>query len=343
MSIVAQPKKTMMQHLADLEFISVGFSWFLLLLNRLAEPLMLVSTLYAIAEAGVPALSMAGLHLLATTILITSPEIILPGAFVLASQERAAGRPYKVLFGMCWAFVGLMVFTLASLFIFHFDTTWLSVLMWARCITSVSYSIYIRTRSHHGSIEQVQLTAQQTFEEKLEETVNQFNQRLEEVQKTVIEQVQSTLVEQSRQLVQEVWLDAPFVTIDEVRSVMTDELKPLVSGIEQSVNHRLSQFAAEFKRERLTEQPAALQLLPGRSGRHTGGTGEMKPVPVTPVESDHPDKPVQDRVTRFIQQEMNLGRKPSLSEIMNHCRCSKNTAIRYRRELLGELVGEETA
>jgi hypothetical protein len=46
-------------------------------------------------------------------------------------------------------------------------------------------------------------------------------------------------------------------------------------------------------------------------------------------------EPVSVRVSRFLQEQLNQGHKPSLSEIMDQCQCSKNRAIRYRRELLG--------
>ena len=50
------------------------------------------------------------------------------------------------------------------------------------------------------------------------------------------------------------------------------------------------------------------------------------------------------RISYFLQEQAALGRKPSLTEIMNECHCSRNTAIRYRREQLGDKAGvAETA
>ena len=47
-------KQSLWQALKDLDFLSQFFSWFFMLLTRLSEPLMLLSTLYIVAETGVP-------------------------------------------------------------------------------------------------------------------------------------------------------------------------------------------------------------------------------------------------------------------------------------------------
>src|SRR5256885_14527244 len=84
-------KRTIWQALKELDFLSAFFSWFFMLLTRLAEPLMLLSTLYIIAEAGVSAITVPALHNLAIGIMITAPEIILPGSFVVASRTQEQG------------------------------------------------------------------------------------------------------------------------------------------------------------------------------------------------------------------------------------------------------------
>ncbi len=45
-------------------------------------------------------------------------------------------------------------------------------------------------------------------------------------------------------------------------------------------------------------------------------------------------------VQQFIRAEMAQGRTPTLDDIMDACQCSKNTAIRYRRTIVGE-TGQE--
>src|SRR5260370_8544158 len=104
------------QALKELDFLSAFFSWFFMLLTRLSEPLMLLSTLYVVAEAGVPTIAVAALHNLAIGVVITAPEVILPGAFGVASRRQEHAR---MLFAMCRLFVVLTLLTLVSLFFCH--------------------------------------------------------------------------------------------------------------------------------------------------------------------------------------------------------------------------------
>ena len=131
--------------LRDLAFVTDFFSWLFALCSRLAEPLMLLCTLYIVAEAGVPAIALPALHNLAIGIMICAPEIILPGSFVVAARAQEHAR---LLFAVCWIFVGLTLLTLISLFVWHFTGTSLAWLMCARCAAAVGYSILMRVMSH---------------------------------------------------------------------------------------------------------------------------------------------------------------------------------------------------
>lgn len=44
---------------------------------------------------------------------------------------------------------------------------------------------------------------------------------------------------------------------------------------------------------------------------------------------------VRGRIFRFIQYQLQLGNTPTLTQIMTQCQCSRGSAIKYRRELLG--------
>ena len=131
--------------LRDLAFVTDFFSWLFALCSRLAEPLMLLCTLYIVAEAGVPALALPALHNLAIGIMICAPEIILPGSFVVAARAQEHAR---LLFAVCWTFVVLTLLTLISLFVWHFTGAALAWLMCARCAAAVGYSILMRVMAH---------------------------------------------------------------------------------------------------------------------------------------------------------------------------------------------------
>jgi hypothetical protein len=155
-TIVNQPqaRRNMWRALKELDFLSAFFSWFFMLLTRLSEPLMLLATLYIVAEAGVPAIALPAVHNLAIGVMITAPEIILPGSFVVASRTQEHAR---ILFAVCWIFVLLTLVTLVSLFVWHLSGTPLAWLMCARCAAAVGYSILMRVMSHGG--DQVQMVS----------------------------------------------------------------------------------------------------------------------------------------------------------------------------------------
>jgi hypothetical protein len=137
--------------LTSLQFITSFFGWFFMLLSRLAEPLMSLSAIYIIICAGIPQWKLDDVYNIGVAVMIAAPEIILPGAFVLAGQysERKDKRA-GMLYWVAWLFVALTFFTLADLFIFHLEGAALNALMWGRCAVGISYSILLRVLTHDG-------------------------------------------------------------------------------------------------------------------------------------------------------------------------------------------------
>jgi hypothetical protein len=137
----------------ELQFISSFFSWFFMLLSRLAEPCMLLAVLYVVIEAGIPVVATATLHNLAVAVMIAAPEIILPGAFVISKQAKEHGQENRPLLAICWLFVCLTLITLVSLFVLHLDREVISIIMCVRCAAGVGYSILVRMLSYKGLTE----------------------------------------------------------------------------------------------------------------------------------------------------------------------------------------------
>lgn len=148
--------------LTSLQFITSFFGWFFMLLSRLAEPMMSLSAIYIIICAGIPQWKLDGIYNVGVAVMIAAPEIILPGAFVLAGQygERSDSRA-KMLYWIAWMFVALTFFTLADLFIFHLEGTALNALMWGRCAVGISYSILLRVLTHGGEMQESAQPAQE--------------------------------------------------------------------------------------------------------------------------------------------------------------------------------------
>lgn len=153
MAAVPQQRKAadFWQALSDLEFVTAFFTWLFRLMSRLAEPLMTLAAIYIIIEAGVPLVSVPVPHWLSVALLISAPEIILPGGFILAGELHGQhNRHWWMLFGMCWLFVILTAVTLADLFVLHWTGTLFQVLMWARCAAAFGYSILFRVITHRS-------------------------------------------------------------------------------------------------------------------------------------------------------------------------------------------------
>jgi hypothetical protein len=203
------------QALKDLEFISAAFSWLFNLMSRIAEPFMLLSAMYIIIEAGIPAASIPALHNICVAIMISAPEVILPGAFVIASQiEDRGSKNARALFGVCYLFIGLTLLTLLSLFVWHFNTTLLSYVMFARCATGIGYSILIRILSHREKATpqppaQVQPTPPEITPQHISLIVSQLTEQLGQI---VTTNLTGNVTEQITRLVEEHLRNVPAVT-----------------------------------------------------------------------------------------------------------------------------------
>lgn len=179
--------------LRELFFVTDFFSWLFALLSRLAEPLMLLSVLYVIAEQGVPAIATPALHNLSVGIMICSPEIILPGAFVVARQAEQYSR---LLFTVCWCFVALTLVTLVSLFVWHMAGDIKAWLMSARCATAFAYSILMRVMSHglQASSEQQSEQEANAASSSEQDTIHRLVERIEQLSITMT-QITTTVTE----------------------------------------------------------------------------------------------------------------------------------------------------
>ena len=202
----SQARRDFWQALKELHFVTAFFSWLFALFSRLAEPLMLLCTLYIVAEAGVPSLAVPGLHNLSIGILICAPEILLPGSFTIAARAQEHAR---LLFAVCWTFVALTLLTLISLFVWHFTGASLAWLMCARCAAAVGYSILMRVMSHgqtgQASVSlpalterftEIEANMQRTMAGQLTETeqrlTERFTELLQSLERTVTERIERT-------------------------------------------------------------------------------------------------------------------------------------------------------
>jgi len=206
---------------------------------------------------------------------------------------------------------------------------------------------------------------QQVVQAHLQEITSQFTRQLDQMQASLVQRVQQmvhtamdTHTHQVQTMVQQVVHEAiqhaPFTTTEQVQSTIQECAQTAIeqgqTALLDQMNAHMERMTQEFKRELRTTDPM-LRIVPsgGSPGSTEGSARATKKVrtfapavqsmaqgePASEPPGETPSEPVHVRVTRFIQERLNQGPKPSLSEIMDQCQCSRNTAIRYRREIVG--------
>jgi hypothetical protein len=172
------------------------------------------------------------------------------------------------------------------------------------------------------------------------------------VQPLLIEQPknQSPIFEQVDMLVEQrvtqLFVDSPLVA----------QLEELVSTTQRTIHEmkrEMNSTVTEFRAIAVSQRSSTPVLASGVPGSVLkskkaslppastppvqGSVVETSLVESTPAEGSG-DEGFDVTVPRYIREQIALGNTPSLSKIVAMCRCSKKTAIKYRREVLG---GEE--
>jgi len=125
----------------ELAFITRAFAWFILLLSRLAEPLMFVATMYIIAQTVQPQIFsapfFAAIERASVIALNLAPEIIMPGCFLRARSAGGEGWKFK---GLGFLFLVLTLVTLIS-FVYKASADVVLFILLIRCAAGVLYAL----------------------------------------------------------------------------------------------------------------------------------------------------------------------------------------------------------
>ena len=128
-----------------------------------------------------------------------------------------------------------------------------------------------------------------------------------------------------------------------VQSHVSEQVQVVQSTLLDQVTTQITSTMQEFKRDmRSAIAEATASSSDSSVGSSPKVARQLHSLPAL-VQSEPANKlasePASVRVPRFIQERVNQGHKPTLSEIVDACQCSRNTAIRYRRDLLGDEEG----
>ncbi len=300
-------KQSLWQALKDLDFLSSFFSWFFMLLTRLSEPLMLLSTLYIVAETGVPAIAMPALHNLAIGIMITAPEVILPGSFVVAARAQKHAR---LLFAVCWTFVLLTLITLISLFVWHFTGQALAWLMCARCAAAVGYSILMRVMSHtHDQVQVVSVPdVTERFTEHLQRIETKFDRRIVETEQHMTERFTELLQSLERTITEQIertstgHQDLPVLA---ELVTLPAQLECQVQASQAEMRAMLQEVKATMEASTARPRLALVESLP-KGGVNTSENGIDKAAFVRQCFTEHPEMRNADIQRKASEQGVNI-------------------------------------
>lgn len=303
----SQERRGFWRQLQELDFLSAFFSWFFMLLTRLSEPLMLLATLYVVAEAGVPAIAVTVLHNLAIGVMITAPEVILPGAFVVASRSQEYAR---MLFAMCWLFVVLTLVTLVSLFVWHLEGASLQWLMCARCAAAVGYSILMRVMSHGQVVQQQQVQA-------IEQQIAGLSEQVQCITNTL--QSQPAQPDMSLVLAQ---------VIEQLDTRYTQRMETMIERTVERVRVSIVQQS-----EQQSSGRARLSIVNGRplEVNRVDTPGEIQVLPVN-TSLDTSDSDIGQQVRALLLEDSTL----SARALAGRVGCSPTTASKWKSRIEAE-------
>lgn len=252
----------MAKELRELNFLNVWFNWFFKLLAILSEPFMLIATIYIVIESGIPAFANPTVHFLAIAVMLSAPEIILPGAFVKARDAARDGeRMARVLYIICWLFVLLTSLTVINLTVWHFSGLPLNCLNCTRCLVAIGYSILMRVMLHGGksglqvAVPDVLGTISELSVSVNEQTAN-TKLLMSEHETRLSEHLERTIAESEKRVSERFYR-----TLIEFSQSLNERIDRTSSELSVVLNEQLERTAGELS-ERIDRTPNELLALP---------------------------------------------------------------------------------
>lgn len=296
---------TFWQELVKLDFISNFFTWLMEFLARVTEPLAAGSAIYIIIVAGVPQLFCSWLYTLTLALIIGSPELVVVGAFKIASREiERKNRKGWWLMAACLVLLLLTALTVSDLFMWHWSQDAVNILMGFRCLAGIGYS-FTRGIVTGGSEPvfaassvndlmndlAVQFTAkmQQAVNQVREQTLFEVNQMNRSTLTEINHLVQGMRTEQSRVLVE----------VNQVNGLVRAELNQAAEVLSQQ-----SQAILDAAIERVERaQSQRLQTVYQRLEQVTVSLAESNPI----LPAVHPPRSPRQIPARSVNQEREPG------------------------------------
>src|SRR5579885_2645906 len=309
------------------EWVTRTFAWFYMMVSRFAGPTMTIAVgylmLYAIDSHHGLATPVAhpsawdSLAVGASDIINVTPELVFPGTVVLAILALLRRN---WLHASLYATASLMFAVLTIMLLNAFMTdgitdSFLSGMLLWRAISALSYTVVAEVCSHHTEPPSDTGGQSQRVQSQLDDLVQQVNSLQSELHSvhSELQRVQSTVQSQK--------------VHPEPRPTSEPSTEPDHKTVNQAEQERVNQLPEQHAEHTYRPQGTVNRAAEGS----VNGQGKVN-------QRSEPCKGTQGQ--QFIRAEIAQGRTPTLDDIMETCQCSRNTAIRYRRTIVGE-TGQE--
>jgi hypothetical protein len=320
--------------LAQSNYVTACWDWFMMLLGKAAEPVLFASVLYSGYEL-LPGVPQPG-AIMDAPVFVTQQAALDIGGMGLMKMAKHAhlakdSFPYRV--GVTLVVLMILNVALASLEkVVQMQpiviTIIEAVLLIARAVMAVLYGHAIHALKDEGVslTYNRQVVQSQQVQHQVAELLNQFREELQGVQSQIYQGIQQVVQSEVQREVQV------------IHTEVQQAIEYLPKQVQDQVNHAL--------RHRLNpplEQRAEYHV-PGSSGSGSVGSTpsgqEVQSTNAEPLHTVHSTPKVNPpgkqgergaKVQRFITEQLAKGHTPTLKEIMDTCQCSKNTAIHHRR------------
>ncbi len=226
--------------LVKMEFITNVGDWLEEFLARVVEKLALFSAIYLIVEVGVPAISFQSIHETAMGIILASPELIMVGAFKMATREIKAGKQQAWGLMLCvFLLLILTTLTVLELMVWHWSQDNVNKLLAIRFLASIAYTFC------HGILKESRYEREQQpapvpafdVQQALADLAVRLDTELSSIQTQIKQQVDSLFVQldtlSTRHQSSDHHLSNHLSTVDQSLDTLTTDLSRLVQQVRE--------------------------------------------------------------------------------------------------------------
>lgn len=342
MSVVGVEKPGKLEAFASLDWLEEIISFLFRLLAKLAEPFLAFGLIASAIDYGSHG-QFLGAHKELLMVWMVTQGLALEGSggvcLAMSFEAREQGDSAKVYLQRSLAITllavgGVMFFVelVSSMKSFNeasLPDWYIYVMSAARTVVSLGYIAICRTRKFRFSRYEPQTVAAQ----QVQTTVEMIAEQLRTDVRAMVQQVQQVQTNQEVHVA----VAPPDESLRLIEQALASAMRTVTSEVQEALRTVISEVQAVPQHALPEPRVRKVNLVAQGSVESVGSLpqtqGNTEPLAIVNLT----DGSKRAMVHAFILEvQRRDGRMPTLEEIMTACECAKNTAIRYRRELLQE-------